>query len=379
MKILFYCGCGAVLLFELLNVYFIMPFPGSQELSELELAYFLHGYRWFFRVAFSLGMVLGAPQAYLAKKVLFYSSLFLTLLFFYVANYVMAADAMFSQPKELLFEEAKNNKIPLDRLVIGVVIDGEAKAYPISLIGYHHQVRDQVGGKEIMVTYCTVCRTGRVYEPQLQGELQEFRLVGMNQYNALFEDKKTKTWWRQANGEAIIGPLTGTVLPELPMQQSTLAQWLSQYPQSKIMQPDPHFTEKFDTTGKFEKGTSSSALTGTDSSSWNRKSWVIGLEVGSHSLAVDWNRLEEERVIHVDVGKTPLLLVLANDSTSFFAFERPSPEARFRLEGNLLLTDSAKYTLQGQPLTKQAALKRIVAYQEFWHSWQSFHPNTAKY
>ncbi|MBM3168484.1 MAG: hypothetical protein FJZ76_04335 [Bacteroidetes bacterium] len=31
----------------------------------------------------------------------------------------MAADAMFSQPKELLFEEAKNNKIPLDRLVIG--------------------------------------------------------------------------------------------------------------------------------------------------------------------------------------------------------------------------------------------------------------------
>ncbi|MEY2705273.1 MAG: hypothetical protein RL407_1335 [Bacteroidota bacterium] len=379
MKRFFYLGCGASMLFELVNVYFIMPFPGSQELSYLGLAYFLVSYRWVFRALCLVGIVFGAKKAFLAKKWLFYTVLLLNFICFYSANFVMAADAMFSPPKQLLLEEAKSNKIPLDRLVIGVVIGGEAKAYPIYLIGYHHQVRDQVGGKEIMVTYCTVCRTGRVYEPQLQGELQEFRLVGMNQYNALFEDKKTKSWWRQANGEAIIGPLKGVLLPEVASQQSTLAMWLSMYPNSKIMQEDPNFLDRYDNRGKFEKGTSTSALTGTDSSSWNRKSWVVGLEIGTESLAVDWNRLEEERVIHLQLGETPLLLVLANDSTSFFAFERPSPEARFRLEGNFLLSDSAKYTLQGQSLTNQAALKRIVAHQEFWHSWQSFHPNTAKH
>jgi hypothetical protein len=45
---------------------------------------------------------------------------------------------------------------------MGIVINGESAAYPIQYLGYHHQVRDTVGGESVLVTYCTVCRTGRV-------------------------------------------------------------------------------------------------------------------------------------------------------------------------------------------------------------------------
>ena len=101
------------------------------------------------------------------------------------------------------------------RLVIGVVNNGEAKAYPIRFLGYHHQVQDTVGGKPVIVTYCTVCRTGRVFEPMVNGKPEKFRLVGMDHFNAMFEDATTKSWWRQVNGEAITGKLKGQQLPEV--------------------------------------------------------------------------------------------------------------------------------------------------------------------
>ena len=90
------------------------------------------------------------------------------------------------------------------------MINGEAKAYPIQLIGYHHQVMDTVGNEPVIITYCTVCRTGRVYSSSLNGRHESFRLVGMDHFNAVFEDETTKTWWQQATGEAIAGPLKGS-------------------------------------------------------------------------------------------------------------------------------------------------------------------------
>ena len=42
MKKIFYIGVLGFGLFEILNVYFIMPMPGSQQMNSIDLAYFLH-------------------------------------------------------------------------------------------------------------------------------------------------------------------------------------------------------------------------------------------------------------------------------------------------------------------------------------------------
>ena len=65
----------------------------------------------------------------------------------YMANFQMAADHMFYQPKKVLMVNAAENKVDSGRLVIGVKINGEAKAYPIRFLGYHHQVQDTLGGE----------------------------------------------------------------------------------------------------------------------------------------------------------------------------------------------------------------------------------------
>ena len=38
-------------------------------------------------------------------------------------------------------------------MVISVVLNGEAVAYPIRQMGYHHVVQDSVGGIQVVTTY----------------------------------------------------------------------------------------------------------------------------------------------------------------------------------------------------------------------------------
>src|SRR6266699_1386350 len=220
MKKLFYVGVCMLVLFELVNVYFIMPMPGSQRMASIDLAYLLYEWRWLFRVIFALIIVAGAPSAWRAL------------------GRQMVADRMFIAPRSIVMLPADRNKVDTARLVVGVEIDGEARAFPVQFIGYHHQVRDVVAGKPVMVSYCTVWRTGSVFSPVVDGHTETFRLVGMDHFNAMFEDATTHSWWRQANGEAIAGPSKGKALMELPSRQLRLSEWLREHPRSLIMQPD---------------------------------------------------------------------------------------------------------------------------------------------
>ncbi len=101
----------------------------------------------------------------MAKGFVFSIDLCYMLLIFFFFNFRFEADKMFYQPEHKYFAFADKSSIDTNKLVIGVAIKGEAKAYPIQIIGYHHQVRDTIGGEPVMITYCTVCRTGRAYKP----------------------------------------------------------------------------------------------------------------------------------------------------------------------------------------------------------------------
>jgi len=378
MKKLFWLGLIGLLLFEIANVYFIMPMPGSQNMNSIDLAYFLYTWRWVFRILFGVMIIAGLIRSKWKRKWLLIIPLALVAAVIYMTNFVMAADHMFYQPSSVLLTNAADNKVDSNRLVIGVVNNGKAKAYPIRFLGYHHQVKDTVGGKPMIITYCTVCRTGRVFEPLVNGKPEEFRLVGMDHFNAMFEDATTKSWWRQVSGEAITGKLKGQVLPEVYSTQTSLAQWLRLNPSSLIMQEDPAFASSYDTTIKYESGKSRSALTGTDSLSWKDKSWVIGIKAGKDRRAYDWNKLLEQRIIQDKAGATPVVVVLAADDRSFFAFERPSENSTFTFSKDTLILNDRHFRLNGTGIDTTLSLKPLPAYQEFWHSWRTFNPTTTK-
>lgn len=284
---------------------------------------------------------------------------------------------MFYQPRYVQFLKADENIVDLDRLIVGVTHNGEAKAYPIQFLGYHHQVQDTIGGKPVMVTYCTVCRTGRVFEPMVNGQLEKFRLVGMDHFNAMFEDHATKSWWRQATGEAIAGPLTGGKLPEVPAIQSSLGTWLKLYPGSLIMQPDSNFSEIYDSLSDFESGQRSGRLTRRDTASWLDKSWIAGIDLGEVSKAYDWNELVSKGVINDTPGSIPISVIVTADQKSLFAFRRHSIEQQLTFRNDTLTDGAVDYTLAGTAMDSTSkSLYLLPVYQEYWHSWRTFHPNT---
>jgi len=381
MKKIFYIGLVGLTLFEVLNVYFIMPMPGSQRMNSLDFAYFLYSYRWYFRILFGLMIAIGAINTFQSSKHKWIPAalLLLPIVAIYVFNFKMSADAMFKEPETLSLKSKHDNLMPDSTMVVGVEHNGEVKAYPIRFIIYHHQVRDSVGGKPMMITYCSVCRTGRVFEPFVNGQHEKFRLVGMDHFNAMFEDATTKSWWRQANGEAVTGSLKGEMLPEVESFQLRLDKLFELHPKALVMQLDELIKSKYDTLGKYEYGRSKGQLTRTDSLSWKDKSWVVGIEIGKESKAYDWNLLKEKKIIYDKIDGVWLVLVLSDDQQSFGAFERTSETETFLLRNDTIVVNDQIYNFGGHSLVSSDNLIKIKAYQEFWHSWRTFHPNTKQY
>jgi len=377
---LFWIGVVGIALLEIALVYFIMPMPGSQRMRSLELAYALYSWRWAGRAVLGALVLYGAMGAWRnagRRRALMPASLVALVALVYVVNFRMAADSMFLQPRMLRMVPVTSNRVALDRLVVGIELDGQAKAYPLQFIGYHHQVRDTLAGQPVLVSYCTVCRTGRVFRPTVNGSPETFRLVGMDQFNAMFEDRTSRSWWRQANGQAVIGPLKGVAMPELPSVQVALAQWIALHPNTLVMQADPAFTSKYAKDHAYERGTKRGGLTGTDTASWQDKSWVIGVALNGAAKAYDWKRLRRDRVINDVVGGVPIVLALGPDSVSFFAYRRPDAGTKFRVIRDSLVADVGHYAFNGRG--PAGTLAAVTASQEFWHSWRSFQPGTARF
>lgn len=371
----------ALAAFEVANVWLIMPLPGSQRVRSLELAYALHGWRWAIRGACAGLWAVGAFATWRGSgrwwRTALAASPLAAAAVAWMTNARMAADRVFLPPTVVRMAPLAENTIADDRLVVGLVVDGEARAYPLQAIGYHHQVRDRIGLRPILVTYCTVCRTGRAFVPVVDGAEETFRLVGMDRFNAMLEDGRTGSWWRQANGEAVTGPRRGTVLEEIPSRQMTLRLWRQLYPTTRVMQLDPAFRDRYPADDAFERGTSRSRLTGTDPRPWQEKSWVVGLTVRGMSRAYDWGTLLRERAIHDTLGGRPVVLVVARDSASFAAFVRPDTGWRVTMVGDSLVAPHGRWALSG--LGTGATLEALAASQEFWHSWRSFQPKTSRY
>jgi hypothetical protein len=391
-RLLLIIGIILLLATEILRVYFIMPFPGSQYSNTIDIAYFIDHYKWLLRI---IGLLLIAKPVYhlftrkkKLPKILFAVFAIGYGFIFFKFNFVFQADKMFYQPTVKKFSGSADNTIDSNKLIIGIDINGESRAYPIQLIGYHHQVRDIVYNVPVMVTYCTVCRTGRVFSPIVRGKQETFRLVGMDHFNAMFEDQTTKSWWQQATGTAIAGPLKGTQLAEIPSRQSTLASWFRTHPNSTVLQPDTSFNEDYDDLKNYDKGTVKGHLEKRDSASWKMKSWVVGIKTNGLEKAYDWNDLLKNYFIQDTIGAQPVLLILENDTSSFHAYSREIHEQTLHFSkdpGTGQITDDNTHSIWDQNgvclsgTLKGVRLKPLAAYQEFWHSWKQFHPKTTAY
>jgi hypothetical protein len=386
---LFWIGIVLLIIPGLVHAYLLMPFPGSQDLNAITAAYYLEKIVNPLRFIGAALLVWYVIKYYANNstpgKIIKAVVLALCLGSFYFTDVIFKAETMFQEPQIIKFADAITNKVPLNMVIIGVLNNGVAKAYPLVYLGYHHKIQDNVGNESVLVTYCTMCRTGRVYSPLINGKRQNFRLVGARHYNAIIEDQGTKTWWYQATGNAAVGKLKGKHLQELPYEQSTLAAWLNKHPSSLILQPDGHYKDDYSDLKNYDRLQAvdkDSTLKNKDT--LIRKSWVLGVIVNGQAKTYDWRHLFKKRLLNDGLNKTPLLLTIESDSLTFHAFNSTvnGKVLHFNLDAKNELTDqetASVWDWDGLAISgtlKGSKLSKIQAYQEYWHSWKHFHPNT---
>ena len=122
--------------------------------------------------------------------------------------------------------------------VIGLEIDGDARAYPLRILTWHEIVNDTVGGKPVIVTYCPLCNAALTFERTLDGEPVEFGTTGkLRKSDLVMYDRATESWWQQFTGEAIVGEKLGERLPLVPSRLESWAQFKARHPGGTVLRP----------------------------------------------------------------------------------------------------------------------------------------------
>ncbi|MDF1546740.1 MAG: DUF3179 domain-containing protein, partial [Bacteroidales bacterium] len=136
--------------------------------------------------------------------------------------------------------------------VIAIAINGEAKAYPLSVLMYHEIVNDTLGGLPISATYCPLCNAAIVFDRRLEFEganyLLDFGVSGMLRNSDLVMwDRQTESWWQQFTGEALVGKLSGAQLAFLNSMLLSLNDFFENYPQGLVLSTETGHSNKYGT------------------------------------------------------------------------------------------------------------------------------------
>jgi len=123
--------------------------------------------------------------------------------------------------------------------VIGLVIAGAAKAYPLRILIWHEIVNDTVGGVPVAITFCPLCNAAIVFDRRVGARVLDFGTTGMLRNSDLvMYDRQTETWWQQFLGAAIVGELNGMVLEVLPSRLESWARFRERAPDGLVLVPN---------------------------------------------------------------------------------------------------------------------------------------------
>jgi uncharacterized protein DUF3179 len=120
--------------------------------------------------------------------------------------------------------------------VIGLMIDNDARAYPLSVLTRHEIVNDTVGGVPVAITYCPLCNSAVVFDRRVEGRVLEFGVSGnLRNSDMVMYDRQTESWWQQFLGEGIVGEMTGIKLKTIPARLESFVNFKARAPEGKVL------------------------------------------------------------------------------------------------------------------------------------------------
>ena len=232
--------------------------------------------------------------------------------------------------------------------VLGLELNGVARAYPIRILNYHEIVNDALGEHAVVVTYCPLCNSGIAFDAMVDQVRLEFGVSGLL-YNSdvLLYDRQTGSLWSQIEKMAISGDMKGTALTAFPLRHTTWRDWVERYPDTEVLSDETGFRRNYK-VNPYPNYSRNSALyfpVAEENSKYRRKSLVLGLEIDGHFKAYPFRELSKSSREFVDEFQGHTFEVQYDDKNK-------------------------TASIIGENGDEWATLI------SFWFAWFAFHPNT---
>nr|ART36066.1 B537 [uncultured bacterium] len=137
------------------------------------------------------------------------------------------------------FKPAGEAGLGFEDRVVGVVVDGVARAYPRGVLVWHEVVNDRIGDLSFVLVYSPLSGTVAGFDATSDTGPDQFGVSGLV-YNSgtLLFDHASESLWLPAEGLAIAGPRKGQRLAAIPATETSWADWLTRYPKTQVLTTD---------------------------------------------------------------------------------------------------------------------------------------------
>ncbi len=284
-------------------------------------------------------------------------------------------------------------------LVLGVVVNGEARAYPHGILWWHEIVNDVLGGKPIVATFCPLTGSGIVYDPEIDGRTLNFGVSGLLfDNNLILFDRATDSLWSQMRLQSVCGSFQGRRPPILPVVQVTWAGWKALHPETTVVSFDTGFRRNYNVYpyGSYDQIGNEQLL--FPQSVIDRrlpmKETVLGIVHEGLARAYSMSRMGTSAprlVLNDVVNGLPIAVAFDSGHSMAIPFDRrlfkaDGTEVRETLDLDVVDDGAALFRMKDRqtgsiwnvageamegPLAGER-LRQIATYSAFWFSWAAF-------
>ena len=121
-------------------------------------------------------------------------------------------------------------------LIIGMMVDGVAKAYPHEIMDWHEIVNDGTDAAPYTMSYCPLTGTALAWKGDPAATNPDFGVSGLLfNSNLILYDRATASLWPQMFEQSVNGPRIREVPTRMQVIETTWGTWRAMYPDSLIM------------------------------------------------------------------------------------------------------------------------------------------------
>jgi hypothetical protein len=250
------------------------------------------------------------------------------------------------------FKKASELNLDQNTRILGVRVNGVAKAYPIPIMNYHEIVNDMFEGDPVVVTYCPLCGSGIAFDASIDNKRRTFGVSGLL-YNSdvLLYDRQTESLWSQIMMEAVSGPLVGEKIEMVPTMNTSLSEWKKKYPDTWVLTENTGYQRDYsrDPYSGYEESEQLYFDVDKKDARFHPKESVIGIEIKGKFKAYPFSELEK--------------------------FKNGSLKDQF--QGQELVINFNKDSRSATITNRQG--EELPSLTTFWFAWYAFHPETEVY